>query len=135
MVDDIDLNRILKPGIAFRDDMLERLWDRATVLAVIGLIVVVWFQLRSENRANVQAITDARVETLREIADAKEKTLEAIIDLGQQVAAVDKTVTVVETVVKPLVPKIEENIRYTDANKDDIDRLEQLIKELKGSEL
>ncbi|MXW86851.1 MAG: hypothetical protein F4Z55_13550 [Boseongicola sp. SB0667_bin_21] len=115
--------------------MLERLWDRATVLAVIGLIVVVWVQLRSENRANVQAITDARVETLREIADAREKTLEAIINLSQQVATVDKTVTVVETVVKPLVPKIEENIRNTDANKDDIDRLEQLIKELKGSEL
>lgn len=114
--------------------MLDRIWDRATVLAVIGLIVVVWFQLRNEIRANEQAIADARVETLQAITDARIRTLEAIIDLGKQVAAVDKAVTVVETVITPLVPRIEENIRNTDSNKADIDRLEQLTMELEGSE-
>jgi len=114
--------------------MLDRIWDRATVLAVIGLIVIIWFQLRGEIQDNKQVIANARVETLQAIADTRQKTLEAIIALGQQVAAVDKAVTVVETVVVPLVPKIEENIRNTDANKDDIDRLERLIKVLKGNE-
>ena len=125
--------------------MSDRIWDRATVVAVIGLIVMVWFQLRGEIQTNTRVIADARVETLEAITDtrektleaitdAREKTLEAIIDLGREVAAVDKATTVVETVVLPLVPKIEETIRNTDANRDDIERLERLIKALEGSE-
>lgn len=110
--------------------MLDKIWDRATALFVIGLIFVVWFELRGDIRELRSEIRD----NAQEVTDASDKTQSAISDLSQQMADVDKAVTVVETVVKPLVPKIEENIRNTDANKDDIERLERLIEEPEGSE-
>ena len=49
--------------------MLGRVWDGAMTLAIIGLILFVWFELSGEIRDNTKAIGDLRVEMAERFAN------------------------------------------------------------------
>ena len=128
--------------------MAEKIFDRATLLAIIGLILFVWTQLSNGIKENAQAISRIEVETLKAIAESREGNIQAIADVQKSIADMQKSiadvqkaiadvrkdVAVLNTTVFPLVPKIDASIRNTHSNREEIRELKRRVITLEGSE-
>lgn len=132
--------------------MAEKIFDRATLLAIIGLILFVWTQLSNGIKENAQAISRVEVETLKAIAESREESIQAITesregniqaiadvqkaiaDVQKAIADVRKDVAVLNTTVFPLVPKIDASIRNTHSNREEIRELKRRVTTLEGDE-
>lgn len=99
--------------------MAEKILDRATLLAIIGLILLVWSQLSNRIDENANAVYQAEV-----------KILEEIRGVDKAIANVATDVAVVKTIVEPLVPEIQATIRNTYSNKEEINELRRRILDL-----
>ena len=109
--------------------MLEKIWDSAIVLAVVGLVLFVWFELSDDIQNNAAAIAEIRVGIANTRADLVDEIAGTRAEMSEKFAEV---VALMADMNSKLADLRTEVIRETHTNREGLFRLEGRIRMIEG---
>lgn len=103
--------------------MASRVWDGAMTLAIIGLILFVWFEMSGDIKDNTKAISEIRVEMAQMRA-------ELVTEISNMRTALVGLISEITTEISELRVEI---IRETHTNREEVSGLEHRVNSLESS--